>query len=315
VFLAGASGVIGRRLIPLLVAAGHDVIGLTRSEAKSPALATLGATPVVGNVFDLDRLRLLMTDARPQAVISELTDLPQQFDLRKLSTYYAANNRVRREGTANVLTAARDAGATRAIVESMAIWYAPAPGPPRTETDPLYVTAPEPVGEAVRTLKAMEDHALASGLDAILLRYGAFYGPGTWLEPGGAFWTETKNRRYPVIGDGKGIYSWIHVDDAARATVVALERAAPGIYNVVDDDPAPAHAWLPVYAEAIGAPPPRHVPQIIARLIGGGFVDWQATVPAASNRKIKEQLGWVPEYRSWRKGFLAAQSAATTTLP
>jgi nucleoside-diphosphate-sugar epimerase len=294
VFVAGATGALGRRLLPQLRSAGHSVVGLTRHPAKRDQLAAAGATPVVGDVFDADALAAAFQQHRPDAAICALTDLPQHLDFRKVEDTYAANNRVREEGTRHVVAAAAAIGLRRVVIESLAIWYAPNGPEARSEDAPLYLDAPEPVGEAVRALKRMEDHALASGLDAILLRYGAFYGPGTWYAKDGYIWQQAHKRRYPVIGGGPGVYSFIHVDDAAAATIAALERGARGIYNVVDDHPKAAHEWIPAYADAIGAPAPMHVPRMVARMVAGAMVDWEATMPPVSNARIKDELGWTP---------------------
>ncbi len=241
VFLAGATGAIGRRLVPQLVEAGHEVTAITRAEAKLGHLRSLGAEPVLCDVFDAGRLGSVVARAEPDAVINQLTDLPQSLNPRKLGEYYAANNRVRREGTTNLLDAARGAGVRRFLVQGAAYWYAPTGGPVKTEEAPLYLDAPAPIGPAVRTMKGVEDAALsAGGLEGVVLRYGMFYGPGTWYAKDGDVGRQVRKRRYPMIGRGKGTYSFIHVDDAASATVAALERARPGVYNVVDDEPATA---------------------------------------------------------------------------
>jgi len=243
--------------------------------------------------------------AEPDAVINELTDLPHNLNPRKLKKYYAANNRVRREGTANLLDAARGAGVRRFLVQSAAYWYAPSGGPVRTEEAPLYLDAPAPLGPAVQTMKQVEDAVLsADWLEGIVLRYGFFYGPGTWYAKNGDIGRQVRKRRYPMIGRGEGTYSFIHIDDAAAATVAALERAAPGVYNVVDDEPAQAAEWLPVFAEALGAKPPPRVPAFIARMLAGkAVVEYSLSLRGVSNAKVKEDLGWRPRYGSWRQGF------------
>ena len=246
VFVAGASGAIGRQLVPKLVAAGHRVFAMTRSERRLGALHSLGAEPVLCDVFDRDWLRRHFVALRPEAVIGELTSLPQTPNPLRMKAVYRENNRVRVEGTANLIEAAQEVGVRRIVCQSMASWYAPDGPAPRTETDPLYLQAPEPIGSGVRALKQMEDEVLGARLEGILLRYGGFYGPGTWLGEGGVLWKLVKKRRYPVLGEGAGVYSLIQIEDAAAATVVALERGAPGgIYNVVDDEPAPIGTWLP----------------------------------------------------------------------
>ncbi len=305
VFLAGATGAIGRRLVSRLVEAGHEVTALTRSKEKLARLYDLGAEPVLCDVFDAGRLGTEVARAEPDAAINQLTDLPQSLNPRKLGEYYAANNRVRREGTRNLLSAALGAGVDRFVVQSAAFWYAPSGGPVKAEVAPLYLDALSPIGPAVETMKAVEDAVLsADGLEGVVLRYGFFYGPGTWYAYDGDVGRQVRKRRYPVIGDGEGTYSFIHVDDAAAATVAALERAKPGVYNVVDDEPATAAQWMPVYAESLGAKPPPRVPAFVARLIvGKALVEWSLRLRGASNEKVKSELGWRPRYASWRRGF------------
>ena len=305
VFLAGATGAIGRSLVPQLIEAGHEVTAITRSEEKLGMISQLGAEPVLCDVFDSGRLGSVVARAEPDAVINELTDLPQSLNPRKLSEYYAANNRVRREGTVNLLDAARAAGVRRFLAQGSAYWYAPMGGPVKTEEAPLYLDAPAPIGLAVKTMKEVEDSVLsANGIEGVVLRYGMFYGPGTWYAKDGDVGRRIRKRRYPIIGNGEGTYSFIHVDDAASATVAALGRTRPGVYNVVDDEPATAAEWMPVYAEALGAKRPPRVPAFVARLIAGrALVEWSLSLRGASNEKIKEELGWRPQYESWRRGF------------
>jgi nucleoside-diphosphate-sugar epimerase len=296
VFVAGATGVIGRPLVSQLIEAGHEVTAITRSEEKLGELYELGAEPVLCDVFDAGRLGSVVAQAEPDAVINELTDLPQSLNPRKLGEYYAANNRVRREGTANLLDAARGSGRVRRfLVQGAAYWYAQTGGAVKTEEAPLYLDAPPPVGPAVQTIKFVEDVVLsAEGLEGLVLRYGFFYGPGTWYAKDGDVSQQVRKRRYPMIGRGEGTYSFIHVDDAASATVAALEGARPGVYNVVDDEPATAAEWMP----------PR-VPAFVARLIAGdALVKWTLGLRGASNQKIKAELGWSPRYASWRDGFV-----------
>ena len=311
VFLAGATGAIGRRLVPQLVEAGHEVTAMTRSEEKLGNLYDLGAEPVLCDVFDAGRLGPVVARAEPDAVINELTDLPHSLNPRRLKEYYAANNRVRREGTRNLLDAARGAGVRRFLVQGAAFWYAPTGGPVKPEEAPLYLDAPAPVGPAVEAIKEVEDAVLSvDGIEGVVLRYGMFYGPRTWYAKDGDVGRQVMKRRYPMIGHGEGVYSFIHVDDAASATVAALERAKPGIYNVVDDEPATAAEWMPVYAEALGAKRPLRVPAFLARVIAGdALVTWMLGLRGASNEKIKRELGWRPRYESWRRGFFEDAAA------
>ena len=313
VFLAGATGAIGGRLLPRLIEAGHHVTAITRQEKKRAELYELGAESLLCDVFDASKLRSIMARAEPDAVVNELTDLPQSLNPRKLAEYYAANNRVRREGTRNLLSAARGTGVRRFLVQGSAYWYAPTGGPVKTEETPLYLDAPPPIGPAVETIKEVEEAVLsADGLEGVVLRYGMFYGPGTWYAKDGDVSRQVRKRRYPMMGNGEGTYSFIHVDDAADATVAALEGARPGVYNVVDDEPATAAEWMPVYAEALGAKRPPRVPAFVARLLAGrALVAWSLGLRGASNEKIKEETGWRPQYESWRRGFFEDIAAVT----
>ena len=305
VFLAGATGAIGRPLVPQLVEAGHEVTAITRSKEKLGVLYELGAEAVLCDVFDAGWLGSVVSRAEPDALINQLTDLPQSLNPRRLAEYYAANNRVRREGTSNLLSAALGAGVRRFLVQGSAYWYAPTGGPVKTEEAPLYLDATEPIGPAVETIKEVEEAVLsADGIEGVVLRYGMFYGPGTWYAKDGDVGRQVRKRRYPIIGRGEGRYSFIHIDDAASATVAALERARPGVYNIVDDEPATAAEWMPLYAEALGAKRPPRVPAFLARLIAGdALVTWMLGLRGASNEKVKWELGWQPQYKSWRQGF------------
>jgi 2-alkyl-3-oxoalkanoate reductase len=303
VFVAGGSGAIGRRLIPMLIEAGHETTAMTRSEGNAEAIRATGALTAVVDVYDTEALAEAMREARPDAVVHQLTALPHRFDPRK-KDIYDATNRLRTEGTRNLLAAAREAGAQRFVCQSIAFAYAPGGESAKDEEAPLALDAPEPFGIAVRAVKEMEDAVLGAG--GIVLRYGWFYGPGTFYGEGGSSEADVRRRRFPVVGRGEGVFSFIHVDDAASATVVALERDGPAVFNVVDDDPAPMRDWLPAYAEAIGAKPPRRVPVWLAKLLAGGMVAAMAALPGATNARAKERLGWRPRWASWRQGFSGA---------
>jgi len=304
VFVAGASGAIGRPLVSRLVAAGHEVTGTTRFEAKAEAIRAAGAKPVVVDAFDADVLSDAVGRAAPDVVVHELTALPHRFNPRN-SSIYDATNRVRREGTRNLLDAAETAGARRFVCQSVAFAYAPGPqAEVKDEDAPLSLTAPKPFGEGVRVIDEMERSVVgAERLEGVVLRYGWFYGPGTYYGGDGSMATDVRKRRFPIVGSGAGLFSFIHVDDAADATVAAVERGAPGIYNVVDDDPAAVRDWLPAYAEAIGAPPPRRIPVWLARIVAGPVAGAVNVQPGASNAKAKRDLAWRPRWRSWREGF------------
>jgi 2-alkyl-3-oxoalkanoate reductase len=304
VFVAGAGGAIGRPLLPLLVAAGHEVTGTTRSEQRAEAIRATGATPAVVDCLDADALRRAAEAAAPEVIVHELTSLPERFDPRR-ADIYDATNRVRSEGTRNLLEAARAAGARRVVCQSIAFAYAPGPRPEVLAEDaPLALEAPPPFGTAVRMIDEMERAVVgADGFEGLVLRYGWFYGPGTYYGDGGSLASDVRKRRFPVIGSGAGLWSFIHVDDAAAATTIAVERGAPGVYNVVDDEPAAMRDWIPAYAEAIGARPPRRFPVWLARLFAGKIATSVNAQPGASNAKAKRELGWEPRWRSWRDGF------------
>ncbi len=307
VFVAGGSGAVGRRLIPQLVAAGHDVAATTQNPVSERLLRELGAAPVVCDVFDAPRLAKAVAVAAPEVVVQQLTRLPHRLRGRGLARQYAANNRVRAQGTRNLIAAARAAGARRLVAQGMAIWYAPrGDGRLHGEDDPLWSNAPEPIGTGVRTMQDVEDAVLRDpALEGVVLRYGLLYGPGTWYAPDGDVAEQVRRRRYPVLGSGEAVYSFLHVDDAAAAAVAALDGPA-GVFNVVDDEPAPMSTWLPEYAAALEAPPPRRLPGWLAKPVAGrGPVSWLLSLEGADNRRARETLGWQPRHASWRSGFRA----------
>lgn len=303
VFVAGASGALGRPLVKRLVAAGHEVTGMTRREERAAEIRTAGAEATVCDVFDAEALNAAVAAAAPQAVVHALTALPPRFKPR--SDYLAATNRVRTEGTRNLVAAARAAGARRLIAESVAFFYEPEGDWVKDEEAPLFVDAPGRFAAGRDALVELERLVTeAEGLEGIVLRFGWFYGPGTYYERGGSVAEETRKRRNPIVGSGTGRFSFVHIDDAAAAVVAALERGAPGVYNVVDDEPAPLREWLPAYAEALGAKPPRRVPVWLARLVAGPDLAGAAIeMRGASNAKARRELGWEPAHPGWRQGF------------
>jgi len=309
VFLAGATGVIGRRLLPQLIDGGHEVTAMTRSDTRAAGLREAGAIPAVCDVFDAEAVRAAMAAAQPEVVLHELTDLPRALDPRKMEKQLAGNDRIRSEGTRNLVAAAVAAGARRVIAQSIAFAYAPTGSGLKTEDDPLWDDAPWPWLRSVQALHDLEETVTKTeGIEGIVLRYGFFYGPGSAYADDGHFAREVRKRRLPVVGKGSGVFSFIHVDDAASATVAAMERGRPGIYNVVDDDPAPMRDCVPAYADAIGAKRPRRVPVWLARLVGGRYTASMATqLRGASNARAKAELGWQPRYASWREGFRVAR--------
>jgi nucleoside-diphosphate-sugar epimerase len=302
--VAGASGVIGRRLIPMLVQAGHHVGGMTRSAERAEAVSAMGATPSVCDVYDVDALNAVVVAARPDVVIHELTDLPLRIDPRKGETF-DGTNRIRREGTRNLVDAAVAAGARRIVAQSIAFAYRADGEAVKSEDAPLFEGAPEPFGDTVAAVRALEETVTATpGIEGLVLRYGIFYGPGSTYAADGHYAAEVKRRRFPIVGKGTGIFSFIHVDDAAAATVAAVDRGSPGIYNITDDDPAAVSEWLPQYADALGAKKPYRVPRFVGRMAAGQYAVMLMTeLRGASNERAKAELGWRPRYASWRQGF------------
>jgi nucleoside-diphosphate-sugar epimerase len=305
VFLAGATGAIGRPLLRRLVADGHEVTGTTRSEERAAAIREQGASAVVLDAFDREAVHAAVRAARPEVVIHQLTALPWKLDPRRYAELLESTNRLRRETVPLFVEAARAAGARRIVAQSISFVIAPEGDWVRDETAPLR-EAPPPMGDAVAAVKAMEQAVLgAEGIEGLVLRYGFFYGPGTGFGPGGYTAGEVARRRFPVVGPGTGRFSFVHVDDAVEATVLALERGAPGVYNVVDDEPAPARDWIPAMAAAMGAKPPRHVPLWLAKLVVGALAGQMVGQRGSSNAKARRELGFAPRYPSYREGFPA----------
>jgi nucleoside-diphosphate-sugar epimerase len=287
--------------MPKLVAAGHEATGMSRSDERAERIREAGAKAVVADVFDEDRVRSVMAEASPDVVVHQLTSLPDRLDFRDQSIY-DATNRVRGEGTRILIESARAAGARRLVAQSIAFIYAPQGDWVKDENAPLLEDAPGGFGEGARVVREMERAVV--GADGLVLRYGFFYGPGTYYASDGSSAEDVRKRKQPIVGKGTGTFSFIHVDDAADATVTAVERGAPGVYNVVDDEPAPLREWLPRYAEVVGAKKPRRIPLWLARLVAGKGVALFATeLRGASNAKAKRELGWEPSHPTWRQGF------------
>jgi nucleoside-diphosphate-sugar epimerase len=305
VFVAGATGAIGKQLVPLLVRAGHEVVGMTRSESKKAPLQNLGATPVVADALDPDQVADAVARARPEVIAHELTAITT-LDPRHFDRDFALTNRLRTEGTDHLLSAGRAVGVRRFVAQSYTSWpYARTGGLVKSEDDPLDPTPARETRETLAAIRYLE--AAVTGADwteGIVLRYGALYGPATSMYPGGEQFEMVRKRRFPVVGNAAGVWSFVHVADAAEATVAAVEHGARGIYNVVDDDPAPVAEWLPALAEKLGAPKPRRVPRFVGRLFAGEAGTVMMTeARGASNAKAKRELDWQPRHASWREGF------------
>jgi nucleoside-diphosphate-sugar epimerase len=304
VFIAGATGAVGRPLVRQLVSRQYSVVAITRSAENASWLRAAGADPILCDVFDREKLIAAVRGAAPDAIVHQLTDLPASMNPRKLRAIYARNNRVRREGTANLLAAAAAASVSRLIVQSMGTWYRPDGSDIKVESDPLWTDAPDPIGTAVRTVAEMESRVMRDSAIGIVLRYGGFYGPGTWYARDAAIATQMRARSFPIVGSGHGVTSFIHVEDAASAAVAALDASRSTIYNIVDDEPAAASVWMPAYAEAIGAPPPRRVPKWLVRLlVGKALTEWLTTMRGASNSRARAELAWSLRYPTWKVGF------------
>jgi nucleoside-diphosphate-sugar epimerase len=313
VFVAGATGVLGRSLVPQLVARGHDVVGMTRSPTKQDAVRSLGARPVVADALDPDAVAQAVASAEPEVIVHQLTALSGKMSVKDMRHPDRApgaimTNRLRSEGTDHLLAAGRAVGARRFVAQSFAAFrWAHTGGPVLTEADPLDPDPPAalraPITGLLHVERAVTSIEWGEGL---VLRYGGFYGPGTSVSraPDAMFAAPVRKRRFPIIGNGDGIWSHIHIDDAAAATVAAVERGAAGIYNIVDDDPAPVREWLPGLARALDAKPPRRIPRWLGRLLAGETATLMMTESrGSSNAKAKRELGWQPRYPSWRQGF------------
>jgi len=303
VFVAGATGAIGRQLLPRLVEAGHEVVGMTRSEEKGGLIWDLGARPVIADALDPEAVGQAVSEAAPDVIVHQLTALSGELDFRRFERTFAATNRLRTEGTDHLLSAARAAGVRRFVAQSFAGWpFERAGGPIKTEDDPL---DPEPPA-ALRTTSAAIRHleravTETDWIEGIVLRYGGFYGPGTsvTLDPESEQVEMIRKRKFPIVGSGAGVWSFIHIADAAEATALAVERGRPGIYHVVDDSPSPVSRWLPEFAEAIDAAPPRRVPRWLGRIVAGQAAAVMMTeIRGASNAKARRELDWRPRYPS-----------------
>jgi nucleoside-diphosphate-sugar epimerase len=307
VFVAGATGAIGRQLVPRLVGAGHEVFGMTRSDSKRAILEELGAVPIVADALDPDQVAQAVGRARPDVIVHQLTAIGE-VDTRHMDRSFAQTNRLRTEGTDHLLSAGQAVGVRRFVAQSNIQAYARTAGAVKREDDPVD-SAPAPkMGENLAAMRHLEDAVLgARWTEGIVLRYGWFYGPGTSIAPGAELPELVRKRKFPLVGDGGAVWSFIHVADAAEATVAAVERGSRGVYNVVDDDPAPVAEWLPALASEVGAKNPIHVPRFVGRLFAGeAGVVIMTELRGASNAKAKRELAWCPAHPSWRQGLEAA---------
>jgi nucleoside-diphosphate-sugar epimerase len=308
VFVAGATGAIGRQLVPRLVAAGHEVHGMTRSESKQAMLHDLGAVPVLADALDPSQVAEAVAAAKPDVIVHELTAIGA-IDMRHFDRDFALTNRLRSEGTDHLLSAAQAVGVRRFVAQSAVYGlYARTGGAVKSEEDPLEPSPPRESRGALAALRHLEKAVLgASWTDGIVLRYGAFYGPGTSMAPGEEQFELVRRRKFPLVGNGAGVWSFIHIADAAEATVAAIDHGSAGLYNIVDDDPAPVAEWLPALARELGAKKPMRVPRVVGRLFAGETgTRFMTEIRGASNAKAKRELGWQPRRPSWRQGFAAA---------
>ena len=313
VFVAGATGALGSQLVPQLVARGHDVVGMTRSAAKQDIVRGLGARPVVADALDPDAVAQAVAAAEPEVIVHQLTALSGKMSARDMrhpdrSAAATMTNRLRTEGTDHLLAAGRAVGARRFVAQSFgAFRFDRTGGPVHTEDDPLGPDDPPATMRTPQEAYLYLERAVTTieWGEGLALRYGGFYGPGTSLslDPDALMTAPIRKRQLPIVGDGGGVWSHVHIEDAAAATVVAVERGQAGVYYVVDDEPAPIREWLPEVASALGAKPPRRIPRWLARLLAGEATTAMMTeTRGASNAKAKRELGWKPRYASWRQG-------------
>ena len=307
IFIAGASGAIGSQLVPRLVARGHEVVGTTRSVAKTGALRALGAEPVVVDALDPDSVADVVARAEPEVIVHQLSALNGPMKMRNVKRMAAATNRLRTEGTDHLLAAGRAVGVRKFVAQSNYALLERTGGPVVDESGRIDPNPPRDLAEGVAALRHVEDAVTGiAWADGIVLRYGGFYGPGTGIEaaPGAVMAELIRKRRFPIVGGGGGVWSMVHITDAASATVAAIERGKSGIYHVADDEPAPMREMVLELARVLGAKPPHRVPAWPVRLLAGkGAVGIMTQGRGISSEKIKRELGWTPQYPSWRTGF------------
>jgi nucleoside-diphosphate-sugar epimerase len=309
ILLAGATGAVGQRLLPQLIDAGHEVVALTRTPSKADALRAAGALPVVADGLDRDAIHGAVLGAEPEVVVHQMTALGGGTDLRRFDRTFAQTNALRTDGTRHLLDAALAAGTRRFVAQSFTGWpFAREGGPVKDEDAPLDPDPPRAMRVTLAAIRTLETLVTGADLEGVVLRYGGFYGPGTSVAHDGEIVDLVRKRRLPVVGDGGGLSSFTHVEDAAGGVLAALAPGAPaGTFAIVDDEPARAADWIPALAEAAGAPPPRHVPRWVGRLAAGEVAVTMMTASrGASNARAKAALGWTPRWPSWREGFRQA---------
>ena len=304
VLVAGATGVIGRPLVPLLRSVGHEVIGLARSPGAADRVRQLGARPVLADALDAEAVDRAVRDSAPDAIVHMLTAIPANVDSRHLARDFAATNRLRTDGTRALLAAAERAGVRRVVAQGLAYAYQPGEAGPANEDAPLWRDPPRQFVPVLDALRELERQVTSAG--GLVLRFGHLYGPGTAFAADGGFGTAVRDGKMPIVGGGTATFSFTHADDAASAVVAALDRDVAGALNVVDDDPAPVRDWLPELARLAGGPVPKRVPAALARLaVGGWGVAFLTRLRGADNARARLALDWRPRYPSWRDGFAA----------
>jgi len=320
ILVAGATGAMGKQLVPRLVAGGHEVAGMTRSNSRVGAVRGLGARPVVADALEPEQVARAVAEVEPEVIVHQLTALTGSLsDVRHPDRAFARTDRLRTEGTDHLLAAGMAVGVRRFVAQSYAGWrFARRGGPVMTEEDPFDLGLPDKLRGGLDAIRHLEDAVTGAGwTEGLVLRYGNFYGPGTSMAPDGEHFELVGKRKFPLVGSGAGVWSFVHIEDAAEATVAAVERGNRGIYNIVDDEPAAVAEWLPALAGALGAKPPPRVPRWLGRLLAGeAAVGMLTEVRGASNAKAKRELGWRPSHRSWREGFVevATQHAPRKTV-
>ncbi|MBD1848376.1 NAD(P)-dependent oxidoreductase [Cyanobacteria bacterium FACHB-63] len=311
IFVAGATGAIGRPTIDQLLARGHNVVALTRTQERAQSLAAQGIEPAIADVFDTESVKAAVIRAQPEVVIEQLTALPKTYTRESMNATAALNTRIRSEGGANVLAAAKAAGVRRFLKQSMAFWGIPGAGLADEET-PLSLDASPAVAADARLVLDTEHRLLQTpDLEGIALRYGFFYGPGTWFNPDGDVGQQVRQQQFPIVGNGEGVWSWIHIEDAAIATVAAAEQGNPGVYLIVDDQPLAVRDWLPAFAQSLNAPPPPRVSVEDALKMEGGAdsVYYQTQMRGASNAKAKRELNFQPRSLEWTVSTTVARAS------